>query len=860
MFRRILCVLVSLQASAVLAAPATQPAQPAPRSLTMRGVVFEDLNANGVRNDGEPALAGMSVSDGLTVLKTSADGAFQFELNEVVRGSVFVSTPAGWRPSKKFFVVADFDRYAGGVQPADIGLVRAPERNTDRFTFVQLTDTHVTQAEDAVRTMIEDLEVVNRLSDRPMFIVTTGDLTNTGKEIPQLEAYVKATRRCRYPIYNTVGNHDWGGQFRESENYERYLGPPYYSFDIGPYHFISRDIVAIIKNKSYHQRQEKWIEEDLRINGAGKRVIVLQHYIPTIPELDWWAERNCAAIFSGHWHGRRERIYKGILDINSSTLRFGGIDRSPRGFRIIHVDGDQMRCEWRVGGQRERLEIVHPPLDGSVAGREIPLRVLAYDTAVKAKKARWRILDAAPEADNRVLADGNLWIESSWSWAGRWQVPPGVASGPKRIEIQVTAADGKVWTKEGVFTLTGGPTTTVKPGEAWPFFHNDAGHRGYLPTGPKPPLSLAWATSLGGNIHISSPVIAEGKVYAATSFEQSMEDCAVVALDLVTGRELWRATVDSSIKHSLAVWDGNIMAVSQAGTLYCFNRDGYPRWTTSLGREQSDRWELSFPVTDGKAVYAGRCAGFGAYDLATGERLWRQPGGKDWWPNVYSGPSIGTGTIYQGGPFVRALDPEKGEIRWAKAKMSVSTVAVVPAAVEAGQEGDRLYVFHTEKTLRCLDGKTGEQIWEATFDKPTDKDSRIVPLGNETGTPAIGEYIVCVGSAEVNLDGKTLGAAMHGFDKATGKLKWRFPIGKDLASSIPYRRDAATITSSPVIVGDVVYFGASDGYFYALDAREGALLWKYWFGLPIASTPAISGNTIIVATWDGTIYALAGVE
>jgi len=108
--------------------------------------------------------------------------------------------------------------------------------------------------------------------------------------------------------------------------------------------------------------------------------------------------------------------------------------------------------------------------------------------------------------------------------------------------------------------------------------------------------------------------------------------------------------------------------------------------------------------------------------------------------------------------------------------------------------------------------------------------------------------------------GQSFDAAMHGFDKATGGLRWRFPVGRDLGPSVPYKRETTTITSSPVIVGDVVYFGATDGYFYALDARDGRLLWKYWFGLPIASTAAVSGNTVVVTTWDGTVHAMVSVD
>ena len=843
-------------------APASQPSSS--RAVLIKGVVFEDLNGNGLHDTGEPPVKGMPVSDGLSFETTPDDGRFEFQVREKNRGSVFVCTPAGWRASKQFFITADFDRFDGKDQPGDIGLVRDPARNTDHFCFVQLSDTHVTEDSDAIKTMADDLDVVNHLSDTPTFIVATGDLVNTGKKIEQFVGYIQSTRDARFPYYNVVGNHDYGGQIREVQNYEKYVGPAYYSFDVGPYHFIAKDIIAkdnIAKDRdpAAYERQMKWMEEDVRLNAQGKRVIMFQHFLPGYRELDWLADHGGVAIFSGHWHGRRERVYRGVLDVNSATLRFGGIDRSPRGFRVIHVDGDKLRCEWRLDSQNKRVEIIQPALGGTAAGQTVDLRVLAYDSAVRVKQVTYRIFEGSAPADpsTKLLAEGNLWPQGAWSWTGRWQVPADTPQGPKSIHIQVAGADGTVWKKEGTFAWTGQPAPKVAAGENWPFFHNDAGHRGYLKTGPRPPLSVAWAANIGGTIHISSPVISGGRVYAASSFQESLDDCAVTALDLATGKQLWRAPVDSSVTHSLAAWDDNVLAVSEAATLYCLDKDGFPRWTSSLARDSNFRWELSFPITDGKLVYAGRCNGFGAYDLATGKPVWCQPGGSDWWPSIYAGPSLGTGTVYQGGPFVRALNPATGDILWKKEKMAVSTVAVVPAVVESNQQGDRLYVFNNNNTLRCLDGKTGNEVWEANTVGPDGTSIETVPLGDETGTPAVGEDCVCLGGTETKTKSDQLSsAAMYAFDKATGKMRWKFPVGQDLAPSAPYKRSVTTITSSPVIVADVVYFGSTDGWFYALDLKTGKCVWKYWFGLPIASTVAVSGNTVIVAVWDGTVYAL----
>jgi outer membrane protein assembly factor BamB len=106
----------------------------------------------------------------------------------------------------------------------------------------------------------------------------------------------------------------------------------------------------------------------------------------------------------------------------------------------------------------------------------------------------------------------------------------------------------------------------------------------------------------------------------------------------------------------------------------------------------------------------------------------------------------------------------------------------------------------------------------------------------------------------------TPSAAMHGFDKKTGRLLWRYKVAAGVVSSVPYKRGEATITSSPVIVKDVVYFGANDGVLHAVDVNSGKLLWQYRLGVPIASTVAVTGNTVVVAAWDGTVYAFTATE
>ena len=62
--------------------------------------------------------------------------------------------------------------------------------------------------------------------------------------------------------------------------------------------------------------------------------------------------------------------------------------------------------------------------------------------------------------------------------------------------------------------------------------------------------------------------------------------------------------------------------------------------------------------------------------------------------------------------------------------------------------------------------------------------------------------------------------------------------------------------ASPVIVGPRVYFGAIDGFLYALERSQGGLLWKLAFGQPIHATPVFASGRLYIRTNDGRLHAI----
>ncbi|MFQ5648096.1 MAG: PQQ-binding-like beta-propeller repeat protein, partial [Candidatus Aenigmatarchaeota archaeon] len=67
-----------------------------------------------------------------------------------------------------------------------------------------------------------------------------------------------------------------------------------------------------------------------------------------------------------------------------------------------------------------------------------------------------------------------------------------------------------------------------------------------------------------------------------------------------------------------------------------------------------------------------------------------------------------------------------------------------------------------------------------------------------------------------------------------------------------------SVVSNPLVEGGVVYFGACDHNFYAVDAKTGRLVWKFETKGPVCvgRWPAVSSDTIFFGSYDHNLYAL----
>ena len=91
--------------------------------------------------------------------------------------------------------------------------------------------------------------------------------------------------------------------------------------------------------------------------------------------------------------------------------------------------------------------------------------------------------------------------------------------------------------------------------------------------------------------------------------------------------------------------------------------------------------------------------------------------------------------------------------------------------------------------------------------------------------------------------------AVRAFDPRTGDMKWEFKM-TDFT-------DSGVLTTS----SDLLFAGGREGYFFALDAKTGTLLWKSMVGGQVASGPitymANGKQYVAVSAGNNTfVYAL----
>jgi len=244
---------------------------------------------------------------------------------------------------------------------------------------------------------------------------------------------------------------------------------------------------------------------------------------------------------------------------------------------------------------------------------------------------------------------------------------------------------------------------------------------------------------------------------------------------------------------------------------------------------------ISSPVVVGDRVYAGNGDGhLYALDRLTGDRIWTF----DAHSAIHSSPAAENGLVFfatRDGALV-AVNAANGTPRW---RVATGADKPLPWGHETGDyyiaspvlAGNGMVVFGCgDGTVRALDERTGKSIWR------TDLGERI------RSTPAISNGMLFVGTVQGRLHALTL---------KDGARRWTFETEGTKLDSAKFGYDRRSIQSSPAVANGIVYFGARDGWVYAVGADDGKLRWTYDHHISwIITSPAVADGVVYDASSD----------
>jgi outer membrane protein assembly factor BamB len=776
-------------------------------SAEYSGVVYHDLNMNRQHDAGEKGMSRVAVSDGLNVVLTDSKGAFWLPGTPETR-FIHITVPSGYRSSGKFYIKAE-----DGNSDYNFGLVPFPASGKHKVRFLQLADTE-TGTDYGWIGPIRDYSANEEIS----FIIHTGDICyDYGLNFHGSNV---TSETMGVPVFYCIGNHDLvKGNYGE-ELYEKNFGPVYYSFDAGNTHFIVTPMLTGDYKPSYSKEDVyHWMKNDLRLADPSKNLVVFNHNLLTLGDEFIYGinetekinlgDHNLKAWIYGHRHSNYliRHGNSGIVSFCSAPPNKGGIDHSVSNFPVYEIDGDgNISARPRYNFLVNHLVTLSPSGSQTLVddAGQLLISVNTYSTVSPTETVAFMIEGAEKWT--------TLTSQTEWNWTGKIGVLNMNRGVPYTIHFRVRLKNGDSFSSVRNFVIP-----PVAP----------AGVASDNPSGD--PLHLKWIVNAGSGAGISAPVYSEGILYIAV-YEDYGTGNKIMALDGATGKLIWQHMTENPVKNTVSVSGGYVFATDQRGIAYSIKAgSGELVWKRDLGVGN-----LPLPVNGGVVHESVYYCGYGNYlsalDCSDGRMIWKN---ESWNGGVgttstmtVSGNTLIAGSNWQA---LYGHDLKSGAKKWEVASDGIRYCNGTATWVD-----DTLF-FAAERALIRMNPATGALY-------------KVIPVPYDmqvASAPLVTDRMIVTGSSA---------EGMVAWDRFSSQELWKVKPGTALVYTAPYSKPlASTVETSPLAVGQIIIFGASDGYLYAVDREKGRTIGRINLGAPVFSTACHADNHLFVADFSGNI-------
>ena len=410
------------------------------------------------RNKG---LSNVIVSDGYQVAKTNAEGMYQLPSAKKL-GYVFVSIPSGYT-APSIGVLPQIHKAVDKqqkLQKIDFELI--DDGDQSEYELIAIGDIQLARRSDDISQFHHFTSEINRYLDankgKKVFGITLGDATWDSHWLSGpygFKDYLGDINEIHgLQVFHTMGNHDHEleaeGDFYSSAKYRSMIGPTYYSFNIGKFHYVVLDDIECTNdgtgtkatyNTYLVKEQINWLKRDLAAVPKNTPLIITMHaplyrangdtYLKNADDMLKCIQKfSKVYILSGHTH----IIYNvdkldqepHVMELNSGSIcgtwwytgydhpwLHIGKDGSPGGYRILNISGENLT--WYFKG-------IERPADYQFRSYDRNEIHIDIDKVAPSAKEKYREQLAENLGEYGELNKENYIYVNVWDWDPSWKV------------------------------------------------------------------------------------------------------------------------------------------------------------------------------------------------------------------------------------------------------------------------------------------------------------------------------------------------------------------------------------------------------------------------------------------------------